>query len=138
MSFPHSLTSSTRCFAAPIFRSRSTPEAASAVFDALYATGADPDASNTWRGLTQALGVTDPDALVEAAAVKQQLRNNTDAAAAAGVFGVPTFLVGDRLFWGEDSLPMLAAYLAGDPVFDSPAMLAARQARYGARRRQTE
>ena len=116
----------------------STPEAASAVFDALYATGADPDASTTWRGLAQALGATDPDALVEAAAVKQQLRDNTDAAVAAGVFGVPTILVGDRLFWGEDSLPMLSAYLAGDPVFDSPAMLATRKARYGAHRRQKD
>ena len=57
---------------------------------------------------------------------------------AAGVFGVPTILVADRLFWGEDSLPMLSAYLAGDPVFDSPAMLAARTARYGAHRRQKD
>ncbi len=24
-----------------------------------------------------------------------------------GVFGVPSFLVGDELFWGLDSLPML-------------------------------
>ncbi|MFY9699513.1 MAG: 2-hydroxychromene-2-carboxylate isomerase [Rhodoplanes sp.] len=116
----------------------STPEVASAVFDALYATGADPDAPSTWRGLAQTLGLADPDALIEAPAVKQQLRDNTDAAVAAGVFGVPTILVGDRLFWGEDSLPMLSAYLAGDPVFDSPAMLAARTARYGARRRQTD
>lgn len=114
----------------------STPEVASAVFDALYASGADPDASSTWRGLAQTLGLADPDALIEAPAVKQQLRDNTDAAVAAGVFGVPTILVADRLFWGEDSLPMLSAYLAGDPIFDSPAMLAARTARYGAHRRQ--
>jgi 2-hydroxychromene-2-carboxylate isomerase len=73
--------------------------------------------------------------LIEAPAVKQQLRDNTDAAVAAGVFGVPTILVEGHLFWGEDSLPMLRAYLAGDPVFDSPAMLAAR---YGARRRQVD
>lgn len=116
----------------------STPEVASAVFDALYASGADPDAPSTWRGLAQTLGLADPDALIEAPAVKQQLRDNTDAAVAAGVFGVPTILVGDRLFWGEDSLPMLSAYLAGDPVFDSPAMLATRKARYGAHRRQKD
>lgn len=114
----------------------STPEATSAVFDAIYATGADPHDPSTWRGLAQTLGVADPDALIERPEVKQQLRDNTGAAVAAGVFGVPTILVGDRLFWGEDSLPMLSAYLSGDPIFDSPAMLAVRDVRYGAHRRQ--
>ncbi len=112
-----------------------TREAASAVFDALWAAGADPEAPSTWQGIAQALGVADPDALIEARKVKQRLRDNTEAAIADGVFGVPTILVGDRLFWGEDSLPMLAAYLADDPIFRSPQMLAARQVRFGAHRR---
>lgn len=46
--------------------------------------------------------------------VKNLLRTNTDAAAAQGVFGVPTFEVDGTLFWGLDSLPMLRAYLEGD------------------------
>jgi 2-hydroxychromene-2-carboxylate isomerase len=37
-------------------------------------------------------------------AVKQALRDATDAAFARGVFGVPTVAVGDRLFWGDDRL----------------------------------
>ena len=49
--------------------------------------------------------------------VKALLRANTDAAAARGVFGVPAFAVDDQLFWGLDSLPMLRAYLQGDPWF---------------------
>jgi 2-hydroxychromene-2-carboxylate isomerase len=53
--------------------------------------------------------------------VKAQLKANTDAAAAAGVFGVPMFELQGRLFWGFDSLPMLRACLAGDPWFSSPA-----------------
>lgn len=114
----------------------STPEVTSAVFDAIYATGADPHAPATWQRLTRSLGVADPDALIDAPAVKQQLRDNTDAAVAAGVFGVPTILVDGRIFWGEDSLPMLSAYLSGDPVFTSPAMLALRNVQYGAHRRQ--
>ena len=37
--------------------------------------------------------------------VKAQLREATEAAQAAGVFGVPTFVVdGDELFWGQDRL----------------------------------
>ncbi|GKT23884.1 2-hydroxychromene-2-carboxylate isomerase [Acidovorax sp. SUPP3334] len=54
-------------------------------------------------------------------AAKALLRANTDAAAQRGVFGVPAFEVDGRLFWGLDSLPMLRAYLAGDPWFEGPA-----------------
>ena len=52
--------------------------------------------------------------------VKQRLRANTDAALAAGVFGVPTLACGGRLFWGQDALPMLRACLEGDAWFDGP------------------
>lgn len=48
---------------------------------------------------------------------KRLLRDNTDAAAAAGIFGVPAFEVDGHVFWGLDSLPMLRAYLAGDAWF---------------------
>src|SRR5256885_6168448 len=45
---------------------------------------------------------------------KRLLRENTEAAAARGLFGVPAWEVDGRLFWGLDSLPMLRAYLEGD------------------------
>jgi 2-hydroxychromene-2-carboxylate isomerase len=35
-------------------------------------------------------------------------------ALAAGVFGVPSFVVGDRLFWGNDRLPLLRHHLLQD------------------------
>ena len=53
-------------------------------------------------------------------AVKEQLKTQTAAALALGVFGVPTLVVDDKLFWGLDALPMLAAYVGGDPWFDGP------------------
>ena len=56
----------------------------------------------------------------ESDAIKAQLRTNTEAALAAGVFGVPSVQVGERVFWGLDSLPMLAACLRGDPWFEGP------------------
>ena len=56
---------------------------------------------------------------------KALLRANTDTAAARGVFGVPAFGVDDQLFWGLDSLPMLRAYLQGDPWFATEAAAAA-------------
>jgi 2-hydroxychromene-2-carboxylate isomerase len=36
--------------------------------------------------------------------VKQQLMNNTEAAVERGVFGIPSFFVGDELFFGKDRL----------------------------------
>jgi 2-hydroxychromene-2-carboxylate isomerase len=59
--------------------------------------------------------------------VKQQLRTATEAAAKAGVFGVPAFAVDGKLFWGLDALPMLRAYVDGDAWFDGPAWAQAAQ-----------
>ncbi len=68
----------------------------------------------------------DGDALVRAASepdAKARLREQTEGALAAGVFGVPTVLVDDELFWGVDALDGLEAFLEGhDPV---PTALAA-------------
>jgi len=81
---------------------------------------------HVWQGGHDALEPTRLDALrsqlpvrrgVDDDAVKQQLRDNTEAALARGVFGVPTIEVDDKLFWGFDALPMLRAYLDGDPWF---------------------
>ena len=52
-------------------------------------------------------------------AVKGELRANTEAAIAAGLFGVPAFTVDGQVFWGFDALPMLRAWVAGDPWFQS-------------------
>lgn len=46
-------------------------------------------------------------------ATKQALRQATDEAIAAGVFGVPSFVVDGRVFWGFDALTMLRAHLQG-------------------------
>ena len=51
---------------------------------------------------------------VNSDAVKAELKGNTEEAIARGVFGVPTFLVDGKLFWGFDALPMLRDYLLGE------------------------
>ena len=35
---------------------------------------------------------------------KLKLRQQTEAAQAKGIFGAPTFFVGDEMFWGDDRL----------------------------------
>lgn len=48
-------------------------------------------------------------------AIKEELRRRTDEAVARGVFGVPTYFVGDELFWGQDREDMVEAALGGQP-----------------------
>ncbi len=43
---------------------------------------------------------------------KLKLRNATDEARAAGIFGAPTFRVGREIFWGNDRLEDALAYAA--------------------------
>lgn len=43
-------------------------------------------------------------ALTQDAAVKEQLKVVTQEAIDRGVFGAPTFFVGDQMFWGQDRL----------------------------------
>jgi 2-hydroxychromene-2-carboxylate isomerase len=66
------------------------------VFEAAARAGLDREA------LAAAVG--DP-------SVKRALREATEAAFAAGVFGVPTVAIGDERFWGDDRLEDAAAHL---------------------------
>ena len=44
-------------------------------------------------------------------AVKAELAQNTEAAVARGAFGIPTFFVGDAMFFGKERLGQVAAAL---------------------------
>ena len=56
--------------------------------------------------------------------MKQQLRQNTEWAIAKGIFGVPTFLIGEELFWGHDSFDMVLDYLLDAAPFQDRQMRA--------------
>jgi 2-hydroxychromene-2-carboxylate isomerase len=78
--------------------------------------GADANDAARLAALTQTLvPLRDPNG----AEVKAELRAAGDAAIAQGIFGVPTIEFEGRLFWGLDSLPMLAECLRGDAWFDA-------------------
>lgn len=79
--------------------------------------GADPNDPVRLAALHAALApARDPGA----PEVKAELRAATDEALARGVFGVPTFVLDGRLFWGVDALPLLRAALLDDPWFAGP------------------
>ncbi len=67
--------------------------------------------------------------------VKRELRAATDAAIAAGIFGVPSFELDGRLFWGLDALEMLRDALQGGAWFQGPDWDAEGQPRPGLVRR---
>ena len=48
--------------------------------------------------------IQDPD-------VKAKLISNTEAAVERGDFGIPTFFVGDQIFFGKDHLHQLEEYI---------------------------
>jgi 2-hydroxychromene-2-carboxylate isomerase len=52
--------------------------------------------------------------LAQTPAIKLRLRETTDAAIARGAFGVPTFEVDGEMFWGQDSVVHVDAWLRGD------------------------
>lgn len=60
------------------------------------------------------LDIADVAVAIGAADVKEQLHRNTDAAIAAGVFGVPTLSIDGELYWGNDAHDLMQAVLA-DP-----------------------
>jgi 2-hydroxychromene-2-carboxylate isomerase len=47
---------------------------------------------------------------IEEPDLKDRLRRQTAAAQARGIFGAPSFLVGDELFWGDDRLEQALAW----------------------------
>ncbi|GMQ77452.1 MAG: 2-hydroxychromene-2-carboxylate isomerase [Gammaproteobacteria bacterium] len=93
------------------------PAIIGAIFEFIFAEGRDIQSDDEWKVLAARLEVDDPDALVAQPEVKSALRENTEEAVRRGVYGVPTFAVGDELFWGADTTDMLQDYLADPGLF---------------------
>jgi 2-hydroxychromene-2-carboxylate isomerase len=51
-------------------------------------------------------------ATIGSSAVNERVTASVRRAFERGAFGVPTFFVGDRMFWGNDRLVLLEHYLA--------------------------
>jgi 2-hydroxychromene-2-carboxylate isomerase len=89
-----------------------TPAFSRAVFAANYAEQKDISDDATLRTILGALGV-DADAAIAAANApsnKDALKAQTEEAAARGVFGAPSLIVGEELFWGNDRLEAALAF----------------------------
>jgi 2-hydroxychromene-2-carboxylate isomerase len=98
-----------------------TPEVVRRVFEHVWTTGGDPGDEKAFAALARSLGIEDPSAL-GSTEVKDSLRRNTEEAAGAGVFGVPTFVVDGETFWGNDSVDFFKAWLADPALLTSAEM----------------
>lgn len=95
------------------------PALALALYRAYWAEDRDVTDLDVLREVAASVGV-DP-ALVGAEVARSRLREVSASAAEAGVFGVPTWSVGDRLWWGADRLHFVEAALTGARVDTAPA-----------------
>jgi 2-hydroxychromene-2-carboxylate isomerase len=82
------------------------PEFIKSVYRANFVDGLDISDAAVLENLVQACE-QDPVRVVELAHAgpnKDRLRGNTEQAVALGVFGAPSFTVGEELFWGNDRM----------------------------------
>ena len=100
----------------------STRAAVRTIFHHIYGNGAQPDAAESIATMASDLGITDVEARLSDPAVKDALKDNTNEAIAAGVFGVPTFVINGEVFWGDDATDMALDYARDPTLFDSGEM----------------
>jgi 2-hydroxychromene-2-carboxylate isomerase len=90
----------------------SRPDAVKRIFDWVWISGGNANDPQRFSQLCAELGVKSE--MLPAA--KDQLRKNTEDAAACGVFGVPSFVVDREVFWGADAVDFVKAFLANPSI----------------------
>lgn len=101
--------------------SGATPAAVDILFNWIWRDGHAGDSPATLALPGAMLDVKDVAMAVSAPGVKARLRENTEAAIAGGVFGVPTLSIDGELFWGNEAHSLMRA------VLENPALLQDRE-----------
>jgi 2-hydroxychromene-2-carboxylate isomerase len=91
-----------------------------AIFEHIWKHGHAGDDAEALADVARAIGIADVAEATSREDIKTALRANTEAAVAAGVFGVPTLRIGGELFWGNDATPMIEEWLARPDRFVEP------------------
>lgn len=88
---------------------------AEALLKAIWEEGASATDPAGMGAVAAAIGLDAPAiiAATQDGRIKQQLAANTDQAVERGVFGIPTFFVGEEMWFGKERLGQIEAYLAG-------------------------
>ena len=77
-----------------------------AVYRGMWVEGLNMGEREVLLGVLKSAGLNGEHLLARAEQpeVKQRLKDTTEEAVARGVFGAPTFFVGDQMFWGQDRI----------------------------------
>jgi 2-hydroxychromene-2-carboxylate isomerase len=88
------------------------PQFVRAVYEANFARDEDISAVPVIEECLRAAGQSPTDILAAAQspAAKEQLKRQNETAVRLGIFGAPSFVVGDELFWGNDRLEAALAW----------------------------
>ena len=105
--------------------------AVEAAFRLVWGHGRDATAEDTLLDIAKAAGQPEAVHKINDEAIKARLHWNTDEAAAAGAFGVPTLLIDGEVFWGADAIPMALAFLDNPDLFKSGEYTRATELRVG-------
>jgi 2-hydroxychromene-2-carboxylate isomerase len=76
------------------------------VFDAIWKDGLNLNDNNIFEKLIKNLDINPKTFLIDAVnpKIKDELKKRTDDAFNKGVFGTPTFIINNKMFWGQDRL----------------------------------
>lgn len=85
-----------------------------AIMTAMWEDGANTGDPAVVKGVLDKAGLDSAAIFAKAddPEIKAELADNTEKAAARGAFGVPTFFVGEEMFWGKERLAQVAEALA--------------------------
>ena len=96
-------------------------QAVDLIFKHIWEQGLAADTVEALQPVADALGIKDLAASLADPEVKNRLTKNGEQAIALGIFGVPTLVINDQLFWGNDATEMAMQYLANPSMSDNDA-----------------
>ena len=92
------------------------------IFRHIWEQGLAADSIEALQPLAAPLGIADIATAIASDAVKRELAGNGEQAIALQIFGVPTLVIDQHLFWGNDATGMALRYLQDPGLFDENEM----------------
>ena len=76
------------------------------IFDSIWNEGLNLNDNKIFEEVLKKINIDPNTFLVEIAnlEIKEELKKKTNDAYAKGIFGTPTFIVNNKIFWGQDRL----------------------------------
>jgi 2-hydroxychromene-2-carboxylate isomerase len=93
-------------------------QACDLIFKHIWEDGMAADTVEALQPIAHALGIENLTASLADPEVKSRLAQNGAQAIALEVFGVPTLVINDQLFWGNDTTPLAIQYIANPSIID--------------------